>query len=752
LNNWRVDLLSVPEPKRKEFSFEDFDQLSVDNDNDTDNKSTTVIKGRKRALQEAFRRSLTSINDYYCITGEEMAKSYKPFIPLLNERIHKRHGSTKILTNIEPEVIYAAQELSIAGAEIRHIDSSSLRRCVIYDDDAAYFSIIEPLITHEATESVNQTEGEDLWIASNETSVIFSAKKRFLSDWERALPLDKRIKYIEKGIEPITTRVIEKPEEILNQITKFNRSSGQIYACSTIEGLRLIRKNYPKFHIKILQKYKKGDHRGVKWITTINTKSDAEEVRFFLNQSFQIRHVKDTLFTNFAVSDKMLLSSIDRINPGDMVSSMLTSNDPLYLKHYKNIFEKIWLMGIDAQERIQDIMNGNNVNIQVIPDTTESLKLTSKLFSSIQRELLIILSSNNGLLRTESSGGFQTLNELASKGIDVRILTSMDYKNQDTFDRIQSSCSNIKFRRLDTQIQALNRINILDREKTIVWEIKDDTSLNFIDALGIAIFIESKSTAISYALIFDSLWNQTNLYEQLQMAYENLKLHEKMQKEFIDSVAHELRTPLTPIIGLTERVKDNLKDEEQVQLLDIVIENGKKLHALSENVLDVTRIEGNLVRLNKELFDVNQLIVEVVKNFESSIRKDKQVNFLYNNSKECYVYADKQRIAQVISNLLDNSIKFIFNKRGGLISITVEQKKEDGIDVIIVCIKDNGEGIHPEIFPRLFTKFATKSFYGTGLGLYICKNIIKMHSGRIWAQNNKDSNGASFLFSIPLNK
>jgi two-component system, OmpR family, sensor histidine kinase VicK len=131
---------------------------------------------------------------------------------------------------------------------------------------------------------------------------------------------------------------------------------------------------------------------------------------------------------------------------------------------------------------------------------------------------------------------------------------------------------------------------------------------------------------VSYALIYDSLWNQTNLYEQLQMAYENLKLHEKMQKEFIDSVAHELRTPLTPIIGLTERVKVNLKDEEQVQLLDIVIENGKKLHALSENVLDVTRMEGNLVRLKKELFDINQLIVEVVTNFESSIREDKKNN------------------------------------------------------------------------------------------------------------------------------
>ena len=745
--------MSVPEPDRKEFSSGNLDDhLSFGNRNDSDNKSTTIIKGRRRALQEAFRRSLTSINDYYCITGEEMAKSYKPFIPLLKERINQRNGSTKILTNIETEVIYAAQELSNAGAEIKHIDSSSIRRCVIYDNDAAYFSIIEPIITHEATDSVNQTEGDDLWIASNESSVIYSAKKRFLSDWECALPLEKRIEYIEKGIEPITTKVIEKPEEILNQIAKFNRSSKQICACSTIGGLELIRKNYPEFQSKILQKYKKGEHGGVKWITTINTKTDAEEARFFLNPSFQIRHVKDTLFTNFALSDKILLSSIDRIDSGNMVTRMLTSNDTLYLEHYKNIFEKIWVMGIDAQERIQDIAKGNYVNVQVIPDTIESLKLTSKLFSSIQREVLIILSSNNGLLRTELSGGFKALNELASKGIDVRILTSMDYNNQDNFDRIQSSYSNIKFRRLDTSIQALNRINILDREKTMVWEIKDDASLNFIDALGIAIFIESRSTAMSYAFIFDSLWNQTNLYEQLQMAYENLKLHEKMQKEFIDSVAHELRTPLTPIIGLTERVKDNLKDEEQAQLLDIVIDNGKKLHALSENVLDVTRMEGNLVRLKKELFDINQLIVDVVKNFESSIRKDKEITFQYNKFKECFIYADKQRIAQVISNLLDNSIKFIFNKKGGLISITVEQKKEQGTDVIVVCVKDNGEGIHPEIFPRLFTKFATKSFYGTGLGLFICKNVIKMHGGRIWAHNNKNSNGASFLFSIPLIK
>ncbi len=206
------------------------------------------------------------------------------------------------------------------------------------------------------------------------------------------------------------------------------------------------------------------------------------------------------------------------------------------------------------------------------------------------------------------------------------------------------------------------------------------------------------------------------------------------------------------ILSILNIIKTFLKNEEQVQLLDIVIDNAKKLHALSENILDITRMEGNLVRLKKELFDINQLIVEVVKNFESFIRKDKEVSFQYDNFKKCFVYADKYRIDQVISNLLDNSIKFILDKKGGLISITVKQMREEGKEVIVVCVKDNGEGIHPEIFPRLFTKFATKSFYGTGLGLFICKNIIKMHGGKIWAQNNKEANGASFLFSIPSDR
>jgi len=126
------------------------------------------------------------------------------------------------------------------------------------------------------------------------------------------------------------------------------------------------------------------------------------------------------------------------------------------------------------------------------------------------------------------------------------------------------------------------------------------------------------------------------------------------------------------------------------------------------------------------------------------------------------VVADKNRLSQVISNLINNSIKFISSENGnGLISITVEKakiKSNEGnnsdwvIDEVIISIKDNGKGIDSEIFPRLFTKFASRSFQGTGLGLYICKNIVEAHGGSIWAKNNEFGKGATFSFRLPFDR
>jgi signal transduction histidine kinase len=238
-----------------------------------------------------------------------------------------------------------------------------------------------------------------------------------------------------------------------------------------------------------------------------------------------------------------------------------------------------------------------------------------------------------------------------------------------------------------------------------------------------------------------------------------------MQKEFINTAAHELRTPLQPILGLSHMLKDNIQNDKQKKLLDILIRNAKRLKELTEEILDVTKIEGDKLNLNKNALNIIDLLQDLIKEFEHDVEGSKKIKFemLFKDgdSNTIIVFVDRNRIVQVISNLIYNSINSIKMKdENGLISINVEKTKINSkenessnsfIDEVIISIKDNGKGIDSEIFPRLFTKFTSNFFQGTGLGLYICKNIIEAHGGKLRAKNNKDDeSGATFSFSLPL--
>jgi signal transduction histidine kinase len=252
--------------------------------------------------------------------------------------------------------------------------------------------------------------------------------------------------------------------------------------------------------------------------------------------------------------------------------------------------------------------------------------------------------------------------------------------------------------------------------------------------------------------------------KQLTLANEQLHLHDKMQKEFINIAAHELRTPIQPLLSLTQIVRSKIKDAEQGELLDNVIRNAKRLHRLAEDILDITRIESQSLDLKKERFNLNDLVLDVVQDYRNQLEKDNNNDddnndnnnniillYEFKNDGIFFVEADRYRLTQVIYNLLNNAIKFIKEgggAEGGTISITLE-KKEDTQEVLI-AIKDSGTGIHSDILPRLFSKFATKSEKGTGLGLFISKSIVKAHGGRIWAENNSDGKGATFYLSLPL--
>jgi signal transduction histidine kinase len=248
--------------------------------------------------------------------------------------------------------------------------------------------------------------------------------------------------------------------------------------------------------------------------------------------------------------------------------------------------------------------------------------------------------------------------------------------------------------------------------------------------------------------------------EELTSAYEQLKVHHKTQKEFIDIAAHELRTPLQPIIGIMNVLRSRVTDHEQQKLFDIVIRNAKRLQRLSEDILDVTRIEGHTLDIKKEVFDINDAITSILQEYRTQTERNN--NKEYNQFPEIsfqpekasvYVQADKGRITQVINNLVDNAIKFAPQQNGKLdivVSYSDGDNKEKFDGNVIVSVKDNGTGIDPEIMPKLFSKFATKSFSGTGLGLYVSKNIIEAHGGKIWAENNNTGNGATFYFSLPI--
>ena len=272
-------------------------------------------------------------------------------------------------------------------------------------------------------------------------------------------------------------------------------------------------------------------------------------------------------------------------------------------------------------------------------------------------------------------------------------------------------------------------------------------------AIGIAFIILSwnkrlKTSVMNRTLELkranDSLIESNRL---LEAANEQLKVHDRMQKEFINVAAHELRTPIMPILGdaqYIERQFDN--DDPRIQIekdqVSSLIRNAKRLDRLASDILDVTRIESKSLKLNKEKFNLKDIVLSNladIKRFEYEGSGFPDIKY---TPKDIIVNADKGRLSQVIANLLSNAIKFTDK---GVISI--ETSESDG--EVIATIRDSGSGIDPEIFPKLFSKFITKSDRGTGLGLFISKSIIESHGGKIWAENNRFEPGATFYFSLP---
>lgn len=672
------------------------------------------------------------------------------------------HRAPSIVTNIA-EYRNGYIEIRRRGAKIRcfsEITKDNLRYCKELMKLVDEFRHLDGVRGGMAVSESEYMATTVLQEAKPLTQVIYSSVKEVVEQgqyifdtlWNAAIPAEKKIREIEDGIVPYYTKVMDVPDSIIKELIRINESSHELSICAAAGGMQFTHNYLFEITNKLLDRSKKGQHKGIRYITNID-RNNVEIAKILLDSGVQLNHIKNLPPLSFGVTDKEIGATIGKMDQGNAVQNLLISNEPVYVNHFRSIFEELWKNGVDAKSRIHDIEEGlDTEGIDIIQNPYEIQKLAFELAKLAQEEIRIIFSTANAFHRQESVGALQLIKDaIVQRGIKVRILTPKDDLIEEKVQELTQQ-HHINIRYIEPSSQTKVSIIVADDNSSLSVELKDDTKRTSYDAMGLATYSNSKPTVLSYISIFESLWKHADLYQQLEnsneeLAAANKKLKEsdRIQKEFINVAAHELRTPIQPILGLSEVLQSKIKNKDECELLDVISRNAKRLYRLTEDILDVTKIESQSLWLQKEKFNLNEVIMSVLADYESVIRKMKDVKVSLKSTGDLLVEADKGRLSQVISNLLNNAIKF--TQKG---NIVISSQEKDDENNIIVSVKDTGIGIDQEIMSRLFSKFASKSFTGTGLGLFISKSIIEAHGGKIWAANNLDGKGATFTFALPL--
>lgn len=542
----------------------------------------------------------------------------------------------------------------------------------------------------------------------------------------------------------------------------------------------------------------------IRWITNFD-KNGIDLVKFFLSLGISIRYIREVPLMQFGVGDKKIIATVEEYEGGGIFQTALISNEPNYVKHYNILFEELWRKSVDARERINEIEEGiESEFVEVITDGTKAGELLLDLAKSVTKEAQLILTHPKAMDRAESLGIWDYLITAANNGAHVRVVSPLSNINSKLTREILSRAPTIKIV-AGQQVDA--GLFVADNKRYVRLEVKNVEADNISSAISRIIYSNSKIGIRSFKSFFEILWQQIDLYEEL-------RIHDKMQTEFANIAAHELRTPVQPILGVVDMLKfkqtskgssvekidgDNANDSTDGSTADrckvgasvmtplasssseigeiritasqlgILDRNARRLQRLSSEILDATRIEAGTLKLDKEMFDIHKNVRDVVAEATSWIPAGQNIEIRFqpaiiaNNGvidQSCEasshsftqlpVIADKLRIFEVVSNLIRNAIKFSdANEDSKIITISTEKKEID--KEVIVSVKDQGVGISAEMMPLLFTKFATeKEKGGIGLGLFIAKNIVEAHDGRIWGKNNIDGKGATFAFTLPL--
>ncbi|MGN6351134.1 MAG: ATP-binding protein [Candidatus Nitrosocosmicus sp.] len=507
--------------------------------------------------------------------------------------------------------------------------------------------------------------------------------------------------------------------------------------------------NTPSFSMgveQIKEEYINFKKRGVKlrFITEI-TKENLHYCKELMNY-VDLRHL-DLVKGNMAISESEYVATANLYGEAKPVTQTIYSNTKTILEQQRYFFENLWSNAIPANQRIKEIEEGIEREVfDIIYDFDKVIEMINKLIDKCKSEIQIMFPNEQSIKLFNKIGIINKLLILSKKSdIFIKIIAPSD-QNEPTALNVKQF-KNISF--LKGQ-KSNHGLIIVDNLAFLRMEFKDNLQkdINSFESFELAVYSDNKKGVSLFKSMFDLLWNERKVILELENA-------DKLQKNFIDIAAHELRTPIQTILGLAQLLKSKkpMIVEKEDEMIDILVRNADRLKKLTENILTKTKIENQSLKLIKEKFDINEKIDNFIREFQNQvIEKDIKI-ILKHLSDKIIVYADKIRIYEVLSNLLNNAIQS--SERGNITIVSYiengSEKNNQNRRNVIIKITDSGKGIKEDLFSHLFTSFQTGSAFGTGLGLYVCKNIIEAHGGKIWAENNKDGKGATFYFSLPYN-
>jgi signal transduction histidine kinase len=767
--------------------------MSSEADNTSSTRTTEVLYGADNTTDKLLQ-VFNKIKSNFDACGDSTAPSVcMGFEPLRNAYLDfKRRGiNVRFITEMNASNISYCKEL-MKISELRHLDGIK-----------GNFGICDQK-EFVAAATIKEQQAVPQLIYSNVKEIIEQQEFIFESFWTRAIPAKQRIREMEDATEPEFYEVIsdhEKASQVLVDLAKSVKKEAFFLLPNDKSMVRIDRLGVIDYLIKAAQKDSIGSIRIICPISEVNSEIIKKVTENAPN--IIILNGNNSPYGMYIVDNQRAfraeLKEPEAETFSEAIGFSVYSTRRNTVDFFKSVFELLW----NERKLNEDLKKAAT---EVIQNPHRILELFINMIKLANQEILLVLPTTNAFLREDRVGIIKLLNDAAmERNLIVRIVTPTNEIIEKRIQRIlvsegkeveeergellavqeereERKRKNFDVRRIDITTSpsekiAVTTVTILvaDKKESLVIEKIDDSTENFVEAAGLATYSNSKPTVISYVSIFEILWNQAELYLHIKEAHEKLKVQDRMQKEFINVAAHELRTPIQPILGLLGLLrskKDDINKQDLNISLNLLMRNAQRLKRLSEDILDVTKIESQSLKLNKELINLNDVILNAIQDSRNQVAKNRgNIKMVYKpdlSGHGIIVEADRNRLNQVIYNLLSNAIKFT-EKEGGIVSIRTEKKKtRDNDDEVIVSVKDSGPGISSEMFPRLFEKFASKSFQGTGLGLFISKNIVEAHGGKIWGENNiRNENshianhgedieekgggrGACFYFTLPI--